>query len=179
MPLDPTESAKTRADGKPEMATAAECGLEEGEADKSLCFYDPTRKEEDVWRPAVHAQLPLRDTVRRVVENATRKTLDEGRQGIWSRSASTWPPGSFPERRFGVQPGINGMTDAAPEGSSDPLEVLRRVAPPYKWLRSLCRDARDLVIGCAAHTCSPSRWKFHSKGARIYVGTTFTMSLLV
>ena len=62
LPLDPTERAKTRADGKPEMATAAECGLEEGEADKSLYFYDPARKEGDVWRPAVHAQLPPRDT---------------------------------------------------------------------------------------------------------------------
>ena len=76
---------------------------------------------------------------------------------MWSRSVSTWPSGSFPERRLGVQPGINGMTDAAPEGSSDPLEVLRRAASSYKWLRSLWCGARNIVvIGCAIHTRSPS-----------------------
>lgn len=29
----------------------------------------------------------------------------------------------------------------------------------------MCYDARDLVIGCAIHNCSPSCWKYHSKGA--------------
>ena len=37
--------------------------------------------------------------------------------------------------------------------------------PSEEWLRHLCHDARDLVIGCAIHTCSPSCWKYHSEGA--------------
>ena len=28
----------------------------------------------------------------------------------------------------------------------------------------MCYDARELVIGCAIHVCSPSGWKYHSRG---------------
>ena len=90
---------------------------------------------------------------------------------MWSRSVSTWPSGSFPSYRLGVASLVsNGLTDAkhAPrneQGNLKPLEELRRALPSEEWLRHLCHDARELVIGCAVHTCSPSCWKYHSKGA--------------
>ena len=39
------------------------------------------------------------------------------------------------------------------------------MVPSEDWIRNVCYDARDLVIGSAVHVCSPSCWKYHSKGA--------------
>jgi len=45
------------------------------------------------------------------------------------------------------------------------MESMRAALPADDWIRELCHDARDLVIGCAIHVCSPSCFKHHSNGA--------------
>ena len=42
---------------------------------------------------------------------------------------------------------------------------LRRALPSQDFLRELCADARELVIGCAIHVCSPSCFKYRAAGA--------------
>ena len=161
LPFGPNERNKFRADGGDETAAAVECGLEETVEDQPLYFYDPTQLDEGVWKPAVRAHLPLRNRSGEVVDDAAWKTqFEEEHQGMWSRSVSTWPSGSFPPYRLGLE-----QLPSTAEGHLQPSEVLRRAMPSEEWLRNLCHDARDLVIGCAIHTCSPSCWKYHSKGA--------------
>ena len=41
-------------------------------------------------------------------------------------------------------------------------DVLREAVPSDAFVREVCKDARDLVVGAAIHICSPSCWKYHS-----------------
>ena len=49
--------------------------------------------------------------------------------------------------------------------SDEALRTLREALPSEEYIRELCADARDLVIGCTIHVCSPSCFKYHSDGA--------------
>ena len=41
---------------------------------------------------------------------------------------------------------------------------LREALPSEDFVREICQGARELVIGCAVHLCSPSCYKYHSSG---------------
>ena len=41
-------------------------------------------------------------------------------------------------------------------------DVLREALPSDAFIREVCKDARDLVVGAAIHLCFPTYWKYHS-----------------
>ena len=43
--------------------------------------------------------------------------------------------------------------------------VVRRALSSSTLIPDLVKDSREFVIGCAIHVCSPSCYKYHSKGA--------------
>ena len=48
---------------------------------------------------------------------------------------------------------------------ADQQDGTRRALSSGTFIRDLVKDSRELVIGCAIHVCSPSCYKYHSKGA--------------
>ena len=49
--------------------------------------------------------------------------------------------------------------------SDDALRTHREACSSEEYIREFCADARDLVIGCTIHVCSPSCFKYQSDGA--------------
>ena len=70
-------------------------------------------------------------------------------RGLWTRPVASWPSGQLPHYRLGE------VEEAE----------MRRALPSDDFIRAMCHDSRELVIGCAIHVCSPSCFKYHSKGA--------------
>ena len=157
LPLGPKEKAYFAADGSREKATTTELGLEtEGAVaeERDLHYFDPTSHGDSALRPARRANLPLRNNAGGIVDAETWATqCEEETTGMWSRSVSTWASGSFPSYRLGHHQ------------QQESLKELRAAMPSDDWIREMCRDARDLVIGCGIHYCSPSCYKYHSKGS--------------
>ncbi|CAK0850189.1 unnamed protein product, partial [Prorocentrum cordatum] len=83
-------------------------------------------------------------------EMATAEQLGDGGetepQGYWRRPLSSSASGIFPRCRGGG--------------------TLAESLPSEEWIREMCRDVRELVIGCGIHVCSPSCYKCHSDKTR-------------
>ena len=102
------------------------------------------------WQPAFRANLPLRNKEGVIIDRAA---WDEDNvketKGLWARPISAWASGQLPRYRLG----------------DEAVQELRRAVPSDEWIKDLFKDARELVIGCAIHVCSPSCYKYHSRGA--------------
>jgi hypothetical protein len=131
---------------------------------------------------AVRPNLPYRNSAGEAVDHAEWAAEDgAASKGLWTKPVSTWASATLPAYRLGereasVQSAHVAQThgdDAhvlqRPHGNDgagdEPLQELRESMPSEEWIRHMCSDARDLVIGCAVHVCSPSCFKYHSKGA--------------
>ena len=155
LPLGPNEKRHYAADGLVETATTTELGIEGDEENRDLYFFVPGKSDEEQWQPATHPDFPLRNNAGDVVEpDEWKAEFDEAGRGMWSKPISGSPSGAFPAYRIGdraeTQPGI------------EPLEELRQALPSEDFIREMCHDARELVIGCAIHVCSQSCYKYHS-----------------
>ena len=159
LPFGPKEKANFSADGDRETATTAELGIETEEADadaagvpeRDLYYFDPTAAGDEGFQPAERADLPLRNTPGDVVDAESWLSQHaEETKGMWGRPVSAWASGTFPSYRRGEE--------------EEKPQALKNAIPSDEWLRAMCADARDLVLGCAIHFCSPSCHKYHSKG---------------
>ena len=150
LPFGPQEKRLMKADGHREMATATELDDEGGDTEQPLFFYELGKDGEEKWHEATRADLPLRGSAGEAVsaeaweEQHAAETAD-----FWSRPLSSWPSARSP----------GYMLDAGAMAS------MRTALPADEWIRNLCSDARDLVIGCGIHVCTPSCFKHHSNGA--------------
>ena len=88
-----------------------------------------------------------------------RRNIRHWKQANGPTKISDWASGTFPPYRLGERTHIRG-----PSRDADVENSFREAVPSEEFVRDLCRDARDLVIGCAIHLCSPSCYKYHSKG---------------
>ena len=176
LPFGPNERCRYHADGVAETATAAELGLEETKTDGNdneealpdLFYYVPANNEDDAWQPAIRPDLPLRnDAGDEVSEEAWKIEYDESNANLWSKKISDWASGRIPSYRLGECVPCNGLSSAigaAPSADPDTVCNFREALPPEDFVRQMCSDARDLVIGCAVHVCSSSCYKYHGQG---------------
>ena len=155
LPFGPNERGRFFATGDPETATAeqAERSTKGLKAGQPLHYFCPDKEEEDEqWPPAMRADLPLRNDEGAEVDKAKwQEEHAESAKGLWSKPLDTWASGRVPQYRLG-------------ETGRGALQQLRQALPSDEWIREICHDARDLVIGCAVHVCSNSCFKYHSKG---------------
>jgi len=166
LPFGPKEQRFYMADGARETAAAAECCKDEEAGEQPLYFFAPDAKEGDAWKSATRPSIPLRNRAGEVVDRETwAAEYEEESRGMWARPISRWSSGRCPAYRLGERdrsPPTEATACPDPPGEGA-LKVLREAIPADEWLRSFCQDARDLVIGCAIHVCSPSCFKYHSK----------------
>jgi hypothetical protein len=166
LPFGPNEHRRYHADGATETATAAELGIEsQGDnGEQELYYYVPTNTEEDAWQTAHRPHLPLRnDAGEEVTEEAWNTEHRESDAGLWTKKISDWASGKFPAYRLGLRTRVEGLSRERSRSDAKAEAVLREVVPSEDFIREMCHDARDLVIGCAVHLCSPSCFKYHSK----------------
>ena len=180
LPLGPKERKYFQADGGVEVGTAAELGLEDGEAPRELSFYVPDQ-DGGTGTAAIRVDLPYRNNAGDIVDREEWTTEYEcSTKGLWSKPISAWPSGTLPAYRHAECKAHTQSTQVAPtlcddahlsqgvpsddQAGEDPLQALRGAMPSEEFIRSMCHDARDLVIGAAVHVCSPSCYKYHSKG---------------
>ncbi|CAK0847613.1 unnamed protein product, partial [Prorocentrum cordatum] len=144
LPFGPNEKRYFRADGGAEMATAEQLGRE-GETEEALWFYDPRA---DGYHRAIRADLPLLNNDGEAVDGDAAWTEQRAAEnkGYWRRPLSSSASGIFPRYRGGG--------------------TLAESLPSDEWIREMCRDARELVIGFGIHVCSPSCYKYHSDKMR-------------
>ena len=94
--------------------------------------------------------MPLRSRTGQVVdEDEWKAMMAEDSRSVWSTPVGDFPSGAFPAYRLG-------------ERASEHAQDLKQALPSDEFIRELCKDARDLVIGCAVHVCSNSCYKYHS-----------------
>ena len=112
---------------------------------KELWFYDPHK---DDYHKACRPDLPLRNDDGEAVDDEATWTAQKAAEskGYWRRPLSSSASGIFPRYRGGG--------------------TLAESLPSDEWIREMCHDARELVIGCGIHVCSPSCYKYHSDKAR-------------
>ena len=173
LPFGPNERRNYHADGAVETAAAAELGVEghgdneatDEEHEQELYYYVPENTEEDAWQTARRPDLPLRNNAgEEVTEEEWKTDHSESDAGLWTKKISEWASGKFPTYRLGERTRVEGLSrDHSPPAASIEGSV-REAVPSEDFLREMCHDARDLVIGCAVHLCSPSCFKYHSKG---------------
>ena len=181
LPLGPKERGYFAADGGTEQGTADELGLDAGAPARDLHYYIPGSGDA-AHTAAVRPNLPYRNSAGEAVDHAEwAAEYGAASKGLWTKPVSTWASATLPAYRLGereasVQSAHVAQThgdDAhvlqRPHGNDgagdEPLQELRESMPSEEWIRHMCSDARDLVIGCAVHVCSPSCFKYHSKGA--------------
>ena len=127
-----------------------------------LYFSRPGFAEEDDerWAAATRPCLPLRN---RAVSVVTKEEWDqeyeEATRHLWTQPINATAHARSPAYR--LPDAAHAVRSLDPEA----LDALRAALPPEDFIREVCHDARELVIGCAIHVCSPSCWKYHSKGA--------------
>ena len=168
LPFGPNERRNYHADGAIETAAAAELGVEghgdseatDEEHEQELYYYVPENTEEDAWQTARRPDLPLRNNAGEQVTEEEWKTVhSESDAGLWTKKISEWASGKFPTYRLGERTRVEGLSrDHSPPAASIEGSV-REAVPSEDFLREMCHDARDLVIGCAVHLCSPYCFK--------------------
>ena len=164
LPFGPSEQRHYCADGSRETATAEELGAAPGGEERPLFFYNcEGREEEEKWVPAARPLLPLRIGSGEVVDNmaAWAREHDAVTREIWSTPISATASGRLPAYRLAD----GGRHVRRTQLDHTALGTLHAALPSEDFLRDMCSDARDLVIGCAIHVCSPSCWKYHSNRA--------------
>ena len=173
LPFGPNERRHYHADGAVETATAAELGVEsqgdnEGNCEEhmqELSYYVPENTEEDAWQTATRPDLPLRNNAgAEVTEEAWKTEHIESDAGLWTKKISEWASGKFPAYRLGERTRVEGLSRDLSPSEANVEGTLREAIPSEDFVREMCHDARDLVMGCAVHLCSPSCFKYHSKG---------------
>ena len=73
---------------------------------------------------------------------AERRARGQASAGLWSQVLSETPSGRRPPYCL---PGDRALES-------------------HEWMRAACVDIRELVAAVAVHTCSPSCFKYHSRG---------------
>ena len=173
LPLGPNERRRYHADGAIETATAAELGVEGqgdneatgNENEQELYYYVPKNTEEDAWQTATRPDLPLRNNAgEEVTAEEWEVEHRESDPCLWTKKISDWASGKFPAYRLGERTRIEGLSGDRVPSDANAEGQLREALPSEDFVREMCHDARDLVIGCAVHLCSPSCFKYHSKG---------------
>ncbi len=81
-----------------------------------------------------------------VCDKSWLKANDEASGQLWAQSISSTANGALPAYRL-------------------PCHELGAALPSEDFIRAVCHDARELVIGSAIHVCGHSCWKYHSQGA--------------
>ena len=71
---------------------------------------------------------------------------------------SDWASGTFPAYRLGDRTRLEGLSRGRSHSDASVDAILREAVPSEDFIREMCHDARELVIGCAVHLCSPSEW---------------------
>ncbi|CAK0817607.1 unnamed protein product, partial [Prorocentrum cordatum] len=145
LPFGPNEKRYFRADGGAEMATAEQLGVEGETEPQELWFYEP---RVDDYHRAIRPDLPLRNNDGEAVDGDAAWTEQRAadNKGYWRRPLSSSASGIFPRYRGGG--------------------TLAESLPSDEWIREMCRDVRELVIGCGIHVCSPSCYKYYSDKTR-------------
>ena len=159
LPLGPNEQERYRADGGTEYMTEADVERAgAGQVQSKLYFTVPgATAAEDEWPQADRANLVLRTQDGQEVDAATwKRAFEESQKALWSQPISDTAPGRRPH--FYTQQEFLSSHTLGPEA----VEELRAALPSEEFLREVGHDARELVIGCAMHVCSPSCWKHHS-----------------
>ena len=168
LPLGPKERAYYHADGGAELGDAYELGMAADADARELYFYVPDH-DDGASTEATRADLPYRNSAGDVVDlDVWTADYQATTKGMWSKPISAWPSAALPAYRHAESDAGTETTRAGtPHGSDEgePLRVLREALPSEAFIKRVCEDARDLVIGCAVHVCSPSCFKYHSKGA--------------
>lgn len=172
LPFGPNERHRYHADGAVETVTAAELGIVGREAkngtdeedQQDVYYYVPTNTEEHAWQAATRPNIPLRSMAgEEVTEEAWKTEHREADAGLWTKKISDWASGKFPAYRLGERTRVEGLSQERSPSEANADAVLREALPSADFVREMCHDARDLVIGCAVHLCSPSCFKYHSK----------------
>ena len=170
LPFGPNERQRYHADGGVETATAEELGIEEEEEDeeeneRELYYYVPKNDPETAWQKAVRPKLPLRNNAGEdVTEEEWVAEHNESDKNLWTKKISDWASGKFPWYRLGERTRAEGLSGGSASSDGTAEAELREAVPPEDFVRKMCHDARELVIGCAVHLCSPSCYKYHSSG---------------
>ena len=163
LPMGPNEQKRYRADGANESTTEVDVDrFGVAAANETLYFTVPAKEhEEDQWPEAARPNMPLRGKDGGEIDASTWSAeFEETKKRLWSQAASETASGRRP--RYCSQHEF--LT--AHELGAGAVEELRAALPSEAFLREACADARDLVIGCAVHVCSPSCWKYHSGGKK-------------
>ena len=145
LPFGPNEKRNFRADGAREVATAEQLGGDGVTGNQPLDFHEPAG---DQYHAAYRPNLPLRDDAGEVVADEATYVEQKRNEskGYWKRPLSSSVSGIFPEYRSGG--------------------TLAEALPSVKWIRAICKDLRELIIGSGIHVCSPSCYKYHSDQKR-------------
>ena len=154
LPLGPKDRAQFGSTGERETADAERLGLDATLGDQPLYHFCPDQEDEtEQWQPAMRPDLPLRNDQGEAVDKETwQNERAEAAKGLWSTPLSEWASGKLPSYRLG-------------HSAQSAMDELRQALPSDAWIKEVCGDARDLVIGCAVHVCSPSCFKYYSKGS--------------
>ena len=106
--------------------------------------------------------MPLRNNAGAVVDaESWKEEKDVEGKGFWQRPVRSSASGAFPSYRSG-EPATAATRD---QQHAFQAELSRQALPSAEWIREMCKDARDLVIGCGSYVCSPSCFKYHSTKA--------------
>jgi len=161
LPMGPNEQKRYWADGGSEVTTEADVDrFGTVSVNEPLHFTLPADDpREDQWPEAVRPCMPLRGQDGSEIDaTAWAAEFEEARKKLWGQPVSNTAPGK--------RPGYCSQHEflTAHELNAEAVQELRAALPSDAFIREACADARDLVIGCAVHVCSPSCWKYHSSG---------------
>ena len=120
-------------------------------------YFTVPGSSEDSYEEALRPSLPLRaDRGEEVDLDMWTTKYDATKHSIWSQSISDTAAGRQPryclQHDFWTSQNLNDTM----------AQELHEALPSESFIQEVCKDARDLVIGCAVHLCSPSCWKYHS-----------------
>ena len=173
LPFGPSERSRYHADGVDETATAAGLDMEdqgdaegtEAESQHELYYYVPTNADEDAWPTTTRPDLLLRNNAGEEVTGDAWTTEHRASDtSLWTKKIGDWASGQLPAYRLGDRTRLEGLPRGRSHSEASVDAALREALLSEDFVREMCHDARDLVIGCAVHLCSPSCFKYHSKG---------------
>ena len=142
------------------MENKAEDGEEK---EHELYYYVPKNDPETAWQKAVRPKLPLRNNAgQEVTEEMWVAEHNVSDKNLWTKKISDWWSGKFPTYRLGERTRADGLSGGSVSSDATAEAKLREAVPSEDFVREMCHDARELVIGCAVHLCSPSCYKYHS-----------------
>ena len=159
LPFGPTERRYFRADGEPELLEPQGVHADEAAGPNHLLVESRQQQSAEGYVRAIRPHLPLRNRHGDVVsEEEWDRERTAVAAGVWSQSISDTPSGASPEYR------VPSHVRKLPGIDPDTVTALEKALPSQDFIKAICHDARDLVIGCAIHLCTKSCWKYHSKG---------------